>query len=159
MPVVPCGRALYWMALAVAPSSALFFGAVALQIPCGPIAPYTRTILSNSVGPSHQAQVFAAFSAIESIGTLIAPVYSLIYGFSVKEGAASLAFVVMSGSALMSAFIATYVRTNNRLRSTLPDQQLRLSLTYWTTRRQAVIGLAPGLFFLMKIVMKRKKMR
>jgi MFS family permease len=113
---------VYWTALGLAPSSALFFAAVALEMPCGPIAPYTRTVLSNSVPAAHQAQIFAAFSAIESIATLIAPIYSYIYGATVKSGASAVTFFVMALSAVASGAIATYVRSTPQLKSTLPDQ-------------------------------------
>lgn len=93
-----------------------------MELPCGIIAPYTRTILSNSVSATRQAQIFAAFSAIESIATLLAPVYAVIYGVTVKSGVPALAFLVMACSALLSGAIATYVRISPDLRSSLPDQ-------------------------------------
>lgn len=95
---------------------------MALELPCGPIAPYTRTVLSNSVSAVHQAQIFAAFSAIESIATLMAPIYSYIYGITVKSGSGAVTFFVMAFSAAVSGAIATYVRSTPSLKRTLPDQ-------------------------------------
>lgn len=58
------------------PSTAAIFGILPLLLFVGPLPPYTRTVMSNSVPAQNQAQIFSAFSAIEGISTLIAPIYS-----------------------------------------------------------------------------------
>lgn len=100
----------------------MVFAALPLLLFTGPVTPYTRTILSNSVRLSEQAQVFAAFSAIESVGTLLSPLFG--YGFSatVQRGLAGLMFEVMACLSLLAVCIISAVRVNVAVRCNLPDQ-------------------------------------
>ena len=115
-------------------------------IPVGLVAPYSRTILSNSVPLRMQAEIFAGFSAIESIATLVSPVFT--FGYSVTtsgEGQLILCqlvvqmndyillcmkhtagfpqamFVLMAIVTSISLGIVTYVQFSEDLSRNLPD--------------------------------------
>jgi MFS family permease len=115
-------RGLFWAVLPLLPSTAVVFFTLPLLLLTGPVTPYTRTILSNTVQPHEQAQIFAAFSAIESVSTLLSPLFG--YGFSatVNIGLAGLMFEVMAGMAAVAVVIITVVRVNVSIRCNLPDQ-------------------------------------
>lgn len=72
-------RTLYLVGIALSESTIAVFVLLTLLIPAGLVAPYTRTLLSNSVAVTKQAQIFAGFSAIESISTVISPVFAVGY--------------------------------------------------------------------------------
>jgi hypothetical protein len=89
----------------------------------GPMAPYTRTIMSNTVGPSEQARIFSAFSALEGISSLLAPLYSAGYTLFVQAGAPWLIFEVMAAATLVGLCIVTYVRATPSLSKHMPEDR------------------------------------
>jgi hypothetical protein len=96
----------------------------------GPVAPFTRTILSNSVPTSQQAKIFAAFSAVEGFASLFGPVYSAAYTLLVQAGSPWVIFEIMSAASFASLLIILYVRGSAGLRANLPpdDKMLREEL-------------------------------
>jgi hypothetical protein len=87
----------------------------------GPLAPYMRTVVSNSVPHAEQAQMFAAFSALEGISALAGPMYSAAYTLLVQNNCAWVIFEIMAGAALIALLIATYVRCTPHLNKHLPE--------------------------------------
>ena len=107
----------HWLAIAVlANSTVIVFAILPMNLLSGLIIPYTRAILSNSVEAKQQAQMFAGLSGIESIGTLLSPLFSL--GYSLTVGSFSEAMmVVMSILTAGAAMIMIYVRRRFMLES------------------------------------------
>lgn len=103
------------------PNTAGIFAILPLLLFVGPLPPYMRTVVSNSVPASQQAQIFAAFSAIEGIAALCAPLYSAGYTLLVQAGAPWVIFEIMAGAAAVALAIATYVRSVPRLAKHLPE--------------------------------------
>jgi hypothetical protein len=89
----------------------------------GPMAPYTRTIMSNTVTPAEQARIFSAFSALEGLSSLLAPLYSAGYTLFVQAGAPWLIFEVMAAATLVGLGIVTYVRVTPRLSKHMPEDR------------------------------------
>lgn len=87
----------------------------------GPMAPYTRTIMSNTVTHAEQAQIFSAFSALEGIASLLAPIYSAGYTLFVQAGAAWMIFEVMAVATAAALVIMTYVRFTPSLSRHIPE--------------------------------------
>jgi MFS-type transporter involved in bile tolerance (Atg22 family) len=114
----------------LAPSTGLLFAAVALLVLAGLAAPYNRTILANTVLPSEQAQVFAAFSAVESFSTLLSPLMTVLYSFSASNGTPELPFFVMAFLLLCSNAILCYVRVTPALRHNLPDEIMKNAVVF-----------------------------
>ena len=103
------------------PNTAGIFALLPLLLFVGPLPPYMRTIVSNSVPAAQQAQIFAAFSALEGIAALSGPLYSAGYTLLVQEGAPWVIFEIMAGAAAVALAIATYVRSVPRLARHLPE--------------------------------------
>lgn len=78
--------------------------------------PYTRALLSNSVLPESQAQMFAGLSGIESIGTLLSPLFSLGYSLTVGAYGEGM-FLVMSALTGVSALIMFHIRNQKLIQS------------------------------------------
>jgi hypothetical protein len=115
-------RCLFFSGIGLAPSTVLVFVMVAFLVVAGPATPYTRTILANTVLPSEQAQIFAAFSAVESISTLISPLMIVLYSVSASNGMPALPFFVMATLLVCSNLILYYIRITPALRHNLPDE-------------------------------------
>eukprot|EP00661_Eupelagonemidae_sp_cell13_P005501 gene5501-772_t len=108
--------------IGLAPSTAFVFAMVTFLAVAGPATPYTRTILSNTVLPHEQAQVFAAFSALESLSTLLSPLMIVLYSICARNGIPALPFFVMSSFLVISNLILFYIRWTPALRHNLPDE-------------------------------------
>jgi MFS-type transporter involved in bile tolerance (Atg22 family) len=115
-------RCLFFLGVGLSPSTGYLFAMVALLLLAGPATPYTRTILSNTVLPTEQAQIFAAFSAVESISTLLSPLMTVLYSVSAQHDMPALAFYVMALLLVCSNLILYYVRVTPALRHNLPDE-------------------------------------
>jgi hypothetical protein len=108
---------LHWLAVAVlAYNTATVFAILPINLLTGLVIPYTRALLSNSVLPETQAQMFAGLSAIESIGTLMSPLFSLGYSLTVSEYGEAM-FLVMSALTASSALIMFHIRTHQLIHS------------------------------------------
>lgn len=103
------------------PDTVGIFVLLPLLIMVGPMAPYTRTIMSNTVPVAEQAKIFSAFSALEGISSLLAPLYSAGYTVFVGVGMPWLVFEVMSFACFVALLIATHVRTSPALSKHLPE--------------------------------------
>ena len=86
----------------------------------GPLSPYIRTVVSNSVPPADQARAFAAYSALEGMSSLAGPVYSAVYVLLVQRGAAWVIFELMAGAVVVALGIVAYVRLVPALAVLLP---------------------------------------
>lgn len=122
-------RGLYYILFGLVPSTIYIF----IILPCllfvGPLAPYNRTIISNSVTPDKQAQAFAAFSAIEGVSALFAPVFSALYSVFVVSGYDGLIFFIMAFFVGISFFMIYYIKSNKSLSSNLPvDGQIHQNI-------------------------------
>mmetsp|Transcript_24570 Transcript_24570/g.36184 ORF Transcript_24570/g.36184 Transcript_24570/m.36184 type:complete len:531 (-) Transcript_24570:174-1766(-) len=117
-------RSLHWMLFGIMTSSAGIFSLLPLLLLCGPISPYTRTILSNSVPHEAQAQIFSAFSAIEGAASLLAPVYGVVLSVLFDINAAYLIFEIMAFVAFVSFSLIWYVRKNEMIYRNLPDDSI-----------------------------------
>ena len=117
-------RGLFFLGIGLSPSTVYVFAMVALLAVAGPATPYTRTILANTVLPSEQAQIFAAFSAVESISTLLSPLMTVLYSVSAQHDMPALVFFVMAILLVSSNLIVTYVRLTPAFRHNLPDEVL-----------------------------------
>jgi MFS-type transporter involved in bile tolerance (Atg22 family) len=114
------------MLFGLAETTLVAFLVCPLLLLSGPIIPYTRTILSSCVPQHQQAQIFSAFSALESIGTLFSPVFNAIYSYTVLSGNSWMVFEVMgllSAISYMLICIAIYI---DDIRGNLPDQSAYL---------------------------------
>lgn len=104
-------RSLHWFALgALATSTATVFAILPINLLTGLVIPYTRALLSNSVLPEAQAQMFAGLSGIESIGTLMSPLFSLGYSLTVSTYGEAM-FLIMSALTGCSALIMFHIRS------------------------------------------------
>jgi MFS family permease len=104
----------------MATSESFVFSILVFNLFSGSITPYTRTLVSNSVNQSLQAQVFSGFSAFESIASLLGPLFGIGYSLSVGmiDG---LVYFVMSSFAFAAALIIVYVIMDSELRRNIPD--------------------------------------
>lgn len=92
------------------------FAILPINVLTGLVIPYTRALLSNSVLPETQAQMFAGLSGIESIGTLMSPLFSL--GYSVTVGTYGEAmFLLMSALTGCAALIMFHIRSRKLIQS------------------------------------------
>lgn len=103
------------------PGTAEVFALLPLLLFVGPLSPFMRTILSNSVPPEQQAQIFAAFSALQGIAGLAGPIYSASYSLLVEAHNAWVIFELMAVAALAALIIVTYVRNVPHLAKHLPE--------------------------------------
>ena len=101
---------------ALAYSTATVFAILPINFLTGLVIPYTRALLSNSVLPETQAQMFAGLSGIESIGTLMSPLFSLGYSLTVSSYGEAM-FLVMSALTGVSALIIFHIRTRKLIQS------------------------------------------
>jgi MFS family permease len=116
-------RCLYFILFGLAPSSLSVF----LILPCllfiGPLAPYNRTIISNSVPLEQQAQAFAAFSAVEGVSALFAPLFSALYSYLVTSGSDGAIFFLMAIFVAMSLVMTIYIQWNPLTHMNLPEER------------------------------------
>jgi hypothetical protein len=92
------------------------FAILPINFLTGLVIPYTRALLSNSVLPETQAQMFAGLSGIESIGTLMSPLFSLGYSLTVGTYGEAM-FLVMSSLTGVSALIMFHIRSRKWIQS------------------------------------------
>jgi MFS family permease len=72
------------------------YAALALLLLTGPVPPYTRTILSNSVSVEEQARIFSAFSALEVLAVLLGGVFTPLFAVLLRMSAGWLIFEVFA---------------------------------------------------------------
>lgn len=101
---------------ALAYNTTTVFAILPINFLTGLVIPYTRALLSNSVLPAAQAEMFAGLSGIESIGTLMSPLFSLGYSFTVSTYGESM-FLVMSALTGVSALIMLHIRSRQLILS------------------------------------------
>ena len=87
----------------------------------GPVAPYTRTIISNSVPAHCQAKAFAGIAGIEGIASFLSNVFGFMYSASVGNGTSWFVYAVFSSLAVASFSIVAYVQFDPHLRATLKE--------------------------------------
>ena len=115
-------RSIYWVLFGNLPliSHVTVFSVVPLLILCGPATPRTRALLSNSVPARYQARIFSAFSAVESIGSIISPIFNLGYAASVRKHYPGCMYTVMAFLGITAATIILWIRSNRNLSDNLP---------------------------------------
>jgi MFS transporter, DHA1 family, tetracycline resistance protein len=113
-------RVVFWAIFGSTASVPLAFSLLAITFVSGSITPYTRTILSNSCPQEQQAQMFSGFSAVESVSSLLAPLFNVGYSLSVGI-CGGLMFYIMAGLTLASLLVIQYVDWDEDLRANLPD--------------------------------------
>ena len=116
-------RCLYFILLGLAPSSLSVFFILPCLLFVGPLAPYNRTILSNSVPPDQQAQAFAAFSAVEGVSALFAPLFSALYSYLVTFGYDGTIFFLMAAFVAVSLVMTIYIQMNPLMNMNLPEEK------------------------------------
>lgn len=114
-------RIVHWTLFGLVRDTYGIFLLLPLLFFVGPMAPYTRTIMSNTVTHAEQAKIFSAFSALEGIASLLAPLYSAGYTLFVQAGAAWMIFEVMAVATAMGLVIMTYVRFTPSLSKHIPE--------------------------------------
>lgn len=112
---------IHWCLFGLVKDTVGIFVLLPLLFFVGPMAPYVRAIMSNTVAQSEQAQIFSAFSALEGIAGLLAPLYSAGYTGFVQIGAPGLIFQVMALAAGVGLVIVTYVRLTPSLSKHIPE--------------------------------------
>jgi MFS family permease len=116
-------RIIFYILFGLASSTLNLF----LILPCllfiGPLAPYNRTILSNSVPPEQQAQAFAAFSAIEGVSALFAPLFSALYSYLVTSAYGGAVFLLMAIFVLVSLLMTIYIQVTPSIKMNLPAER------------------------------------
>lgn len=117
-------RFLFFLGVALSPTSESLFAMIALLAVAGPATPYTRTILSNSVLSSEQAKIFAAFSSVESISTLLSPAMIVLYSITAGNGMPALTFYVMALLMLFSMSALAFIQMTPELRHNVPDEAI-----------------------------------
>jgi len=113
-------RMVFYVMFGLSQSTLQLFLCLLLLLLSGPLAPYTRTILSNTVPASDQARIFSAFSAVEGLGALLGPLYSAVYTVFVKQGTPSLVYAIMALMTALSFLMIGYVRYEHTLNMNLP---------------------------------------
>ncbi len=101
-------RAIFWILFGLSTSIYMLYGILTLTLVTGSITPYTRTILSNSVDHEYQAKMFSGFSAMESISSLVSPLFSVGYAITVGSWDTCM-FYLMSAINLISLSLILYV--------------------------------------------------
>jgi MFS family permease len=89
----------------------------------GPLIPYTRTVLSNSVPACEQARIFSAFSAIEGVGGMLGPVFGAIFSVLVKTSYPWLIFDIMAFMTAISFLMVLRVRISPSISHNLPQER------------------------------------
>ena len=89
----------------------------------GPLIPFSRTILSNTVPTSEQAEIFSAFSAIEGVGGMLGPVFSAIFSALVKTDYPWLIYEIMALLTAISFGMIVYVRCTPSINQNLPQER------------------------------------
>ena len=121
-------RILYTVSLGLVQSSWGIVVITSFLIFTGPINPYTKTVLSNTVSPLAQAQVFSAISAIESLASLSSPVFDAIFVGLLRANAAWLIFEIAAVLVVIAFFMIYYVRAKPSFAHNLP-QESRVEVT------------------------------
>ena len=124
--IIMC-RAVFFTMLGLVTNTTTVFLLLILLLPAGPIAPYTRTMLSNSVPPHMQSSIFSAFSAIEGICTLMTPIFLAGYSGAVQAGLDWSVFVAMGCLCTISVVIIGYIRMNREYACNIPSEQSKKS--------------------------------
>lgn len=113
-------RFLFWCLFGAARTSVEVVLLVPLLVLSGPAIPNTRTFLSCSVAPEMQSRALSAFSAIEALCTLVAPVFSGGYTYTVKAGLPFLMFEVMGCLTLVSFILILWVSQREQYSRNIP---------------------------------------
>jgi hypothetical protein len=133
---------VHWTLFGLVKDTVGIFVLLPLLFFVGPMAPYTRTVMSNTVSQSEQAKIFSAFSALEGIAALLAPLYSAGYTVFVQAGMAGMIFEVMAIATAVGLVIVTYVRYTPALAKHIPeDHHPRFAVEDLTVGAEVVAGL------------------
>jgi len=117
-------RCLYFVLFGLAQTPWQVYVLLPLLLLTGPIAPYTRTILSNSVGVEEQAKIFSAFSAVEVLGSLVAPLFSSLFGAFLRLSVGWAIFEVFALLSLVALCILVYMNGSPDITQNLPLEGL-----------------------------------
>ena len=115
-------RAVFTASLGLVQSSLGVVLVTTLTVFTGPIMPYTKTVLSNTVTPLAQAQVFSAVSAIEGLSGLSGPVFDAILVGLLKVNLAWLIFEIAAFVVLVAFFMIYYIRSTPAMAQNLPQE-------------------------------------
>jgi len=115
-------KALGWALFGLADSTQMLYLAQLPSLFVGPLMPYTRTIVSNSLGSADQATGFSGFAGIEGLAIFASNLVTLVYSLSVNDGMSWLVYQLLAVFALFGLLLVSFVRYDPSLRSSLPDQ-------------------------------------
>jgi hypothetical protein len=133
----------HWFAVAVlAYNTTTVFAILPINFLTGLVIPYTRALLSNSVPPDEQAQMFAGLSGIESIGTLLSPLFSLGYSLTVSSYGEAM-FLLMSALTGCSALILFHIRTQKLISSEQYGSSASSSFSESDDMKEPILGSQP----------------
>lgn len=113
-------RVIHFISVSIMRSTIGVFAVLSLLVMTGPIAPFTRTILSNSVPATDQARVFSAISAIELAGGMMGPIFGAIFSVLVKTSYPWLIFDLLGLITSISFFMILKVQTSPSIKQNLP---------------------------------------
>ena len=91
---------------------------------CGSAVPRIKSVLANSVQPSHQAQIFTAFSAVESVASILSHLFNVGYSYSVTKQKAALMFNIMAVLGLFASSLIFWLRNNADIYMNLPENEI-----------------------------------
>lgn len=111
---------VWWALLGLSVSTNMVFLLLVFMLFIGPVTPYTRTILSNGVPHELQARIFAGFSALESIGSLVSPLLTVGYSICVSVNYAGMIFEVMALLTMVAFLLVSYIIYTPELFEQLP---------------------------------------
>jgi len=97
------------------------YSALALLLLTGPVAPYSRTILSNSVPVVEQAKIFSAFSALEVLAVLLGAAFNPLFAMLLRQSVGWLIFEVFAVLGAVSLGMISYLRSCPDLNDNLPS--------------------------------------
>lgn len=116
-------RFVYFVLFGLMETPLEVYAILPLLLLTGPIVPYTRTILSNSVSSDEQAKIFSAFSAIEVLGALLGPLFSTLFGALLRLSVGWLIFEVFALISLLALCILTYMNSTPDIKQNLPFEE------------------------------------
>jgi hypothetical protein len=129
-------RVLFYVLVGLMPNSMGILAVSAILLLTGPVIPYTKTVLSNTVPPHSQAQAFSAISAIESLAGLSGPVFDAALVGLLKVNQAWVIFEVAALITLIAFFMIYHIRTSPTLAQNLPqDSKVDESSSSWIGNR------------------------
>lgn len=115
-------RIMFTASLGLVQSSLGIILVTSLTLFTGPIMPYSKTVLSNTVTPLAQAQVFSAVSAIEGLSGLSGPLFDAILVGLLKVNLAWVIFEIAAVIVVMAFCMIYYIRTSPSMAQNLPQE-------------------------------------